>query len=253
MTPESITPHSVYVENICDGLSMSPVGLHRLRSGDIYKPCGYEHATHVRCGACDRVFGLTYGGNIRVHFERDHGMPARTVLDRFNGGEKGQARVEELMRRHRNPWHRPPVTKASKVPDKIRRRIKVNARGCWIWQGGKNIAGYGLVVFDGKSQLVHRLVKRIAYGPIPATLHVCHKCDVPACCNPDHLFVGTPADNARDCRNKGRGRCKLTAPQVVEIRARHAKKATLSELARGYGVSRQTIKSIVTGRTWANV
>jgi hypothetical protein len=56
----------------------------------------------------------------------------------------------------------------------------------------------------GKDVTVHRLVWEEANGPIPDGLHVLHRCDVPACCNIDHLFLGTPADNLRDQIAKGR-------------------------------------------------
>jgi hypothetical protein len=78
--------------------------------------------------------------------------------------------------------------------------------GCWLFEGMVNHNGYGLVVQKGRQERAHRLAWIEAYGPIPDGLFVCHHCDVPACCNPDHLFLGSAADNARDMAAKGRVR-----------------------------------------------
>lgn len=76
--------------------------------------------------------------------------------------------------------------------------------GCLVWQGWKNWKGYGEMGYRGRSWFVHRLVYTLKIGPIPPGMLVCHTCDVRACCDEDHLFLGTEEDNNRDCGNKGR-------------------------------------------------
>lgn len=87
---------------------------------------------------------------------------------------------------------------------------KVNRKdgGCWEWAAGRFSYGYGAFKrrVDGawKQQKAHRLAYEWLVGPIPDGLIVCHACDNPPCCNPDHLFLGTQLDNQRDMIAKGR-------------------------------------------------
>lgn len=89
----------------------------------------------------------------------------------------------------------------------LTKKCSENERGCWIWNGAKVRKGYGRVERAGRGVAVHRLMYTLVHG---ATLTkeqlVCHRCDTPPCCNPDHLFLGTWLDNARDMIAKGRGR-----------------------------------------------
>ena len=89
--------------------------------------------------------------------------------------------------------------------------MPVTESGCWLWLGPHmSQGGYGCFRFDGKNHYAHRAAWELAYGSIPSGLHVCHRCDVPLCVNPAHLFLGTPGDNVRDCRTKGRTRNQNT-------------------------------------------
>lgn len=117
---------------------------------------------------------------------------------------------------------------------------------CWPWRAQINENGYG--VFQGGK--AHRTAFQILKGPIPDGEVVCHRCDNPVCCNPDHLFAGTQLDNVRDMIAKGRNRnalgerhhrAKLTDKQVAEIRASDA---TGAQLAKLYGVAQSTISGI---------
>lgn len=81
--------------------------------------------------------------------------------------------------------------------------IPIPEAGCWLWTAS-TAKGYGQIRIGGKSTSTHRAAYEAFKGPIPTGLHVCHRCDTPICINPDHLFLGTPRDNAQDKVAKGR-------------------------------------------------
>lgn len=85
---------------------------------------------------------------------------------------------------------------------------------CWEWVGNRDKSGYGVLsVGTGKNARAHRLAWEYANGTsVPGDMVVCHVCDNPPCQNPQHLFVGTVADNNADKIAKGRGRSKPTMP-----------------------------------------
>ena len=76
--------------------------------------------------------------------------------------------------------------------------------GCWLWTAAKNKKGYGIFGLGKQTDKAHRIAWRLIVGPIPAGLFVLHKCDVPNCVNPAHLFLGTNLDNVKDMIAKGR-------------------------------------------------
>ena len=85
-----------------------------------------------------------------------------------------------------------------------KRRYAVSDIGCHVWQGTRNQNGYGTFHHKGKNPLAHRLAWSAVNGSIPTGMFVMHKCDNPPCINPEHLMLGTAADNARDMVEKGR-------------------------------------------------
>ncbi|HMC32712.1 MAG TPA: HNH endonuclease [Candidatus Angelobacter sp.] len=111
---------------------------------------------------------------------------------------------------------------------------------------------------QGKRGAAHRIAWMLFRGEIPAAMFVCHTCDIPACVNPDHLFLGTPAMNAADARRKGRIRqgerisaAKLTTVQVQQVLALLAEdRMYMTEIARQFGVCVSTISGIRSGRLW---
>lgn len=75
---------------------------------------------------------------------------------------------------------------------------------CWLWMAGKFHFGHGRFKIRNKNKQAHRVSWEMKNGPIPNGMLVCHKCDVPSCVNPDHLFLGTYKDNMQDSLLKGR-------------------------------------------------
>lgn len=129
---------------------------------------------------------------------------------------------------------------------------------CWEWQG--KLSPYGKFRIGKKMLYSHRVTWEIVNGTIPQEMHVLHSCDNPACCNPNHLFLGSHLDNMRDKVTKNRqhipkgemnGFHKLSNQQIEDIRLRYAMRDILQkELAQQYGVSRQHISAIINRHTW---
>lgn len=118
--------------------------------------------------------------------------------------------------------------------------------GCWLWLKYLDDEGYGRFGKDYKQYAAHRASYEIFRQPIPKNLQVLHKCDTPSCVNPSHLFIGTHADNMKDCHKKGRyskqpKQQKLTDEDRVIIKNVPHYPGINQRLARDFGVSRQLI------------
>lgn len=131
--------------------------------------------------------------------------------------------------------------------------------GCWLWSGASD-RGYGRLRVNGRVYKAHRVAWMVCRGEIPSGTHVCHHCDNPPCCNPDHLFLGSDADNVADKIRKGRMRrgvdmpgAKLDPDKVREIRGRTAAGETQNAIARALGVSPAAISHVLDGRNWKHV
>ena len=142
---------------------------------------------------------------------------------------------------------------------------KVDRRGgneCWEWKGYRALLGYGRVKFRaGETQMSHRIAYLLANGEHPESMFVCHRCDNPPCCNPNHLFLGTHLDNMKDMAAKGRSgsngvigenhaKARFTAETALEVyRSLEPNKV----LAERFGVTAAAVYNIRHGRAWAHV
>lgn len=136
--------------------------------------------------------------------------------------------------------------------------------GCWVWQKALTDGKwrYGVLKRSQVQRRAHR-VSFALWNDIPVDdeglkeLFICHRCDNPPCCNPAHLFAGTPEDNMKDALAKERLRmgershyAKLTLEQVLEIRESDE---THEALGHKYGVSRECIGRVLRNQSWAHV
>ncbi len=132
--------------------------------------------------------------------------------------------------------------------------------GCWLWQGGLDLCGYGKLRVGEDMVLTHRFSYELFHGP--TDLYVMHLCDNPACVRPEHLVAGTQTDNMRDMMKKGRGAdtagskngmAKLTEADIPVICECYRRGSTYEDIAVQYGVSPNSIRLVVKGKTWQKV
>lgn len=137
---------------------------------------------------------------------------------------------------------------------------------CWEWQSNRGIRNYGLFTLSkGKTVRASRFVYELTNGPIPEGMFICHKCDNPPCCNPDHLFLGTPKENTADMIAKGRNlhraargeksaKAKLTEKDVRRIREYYnSGQYKQAELAKMFHMSFNAIHAIVNRTHWKHI
>lgn len=141
--------------------------------------------------------------------------------------------------------------------------------GCWEWPGKRNHDNYGVHRFCGTQRMAHRVAFVLTYGPLLSGQFVCHRCDNPACCRPDHLFAGTHSDNMQDMVAKRRNNwqvmprlvprgeknvnAKLTRKTVLQIVRLRAAGAKPVDLAARFKVTTRTIRRVTHGRAWQHL
>ena len=141
---------------------------------------------------------------------------------------------------------------------------KVNkTETCWIWRGAHSKFGHGRFKIKNHLFSPHRLVFEWFVGVIPNGMLVCHKCDVPACVRPEHLFLGTYTDNLKDAISKNRRQIpkplkgekshlsKLTYNEVVRLRELNENSLLKKkEIASLFNISGRNFRDIAHYRTW---
>ena len=132
--------------------------------------------------------------------------------------------------------------------------------GCWLWRDACDNWGYGHFYIGGRSNQAHRVMYDLVYGPIPEGRVICHRCDVPNCVRPSHLFAGTQRDNIQDAKRKGRvphgerhWQARLTETDVKRIRSLVESGQSQREVAAQFGIGHVEVSRIVHRRRWAHI
>lgn len=135
---------------------------------------------------------------------------------------------------------------------------------CWVWTGAIDKWGYGKFSFFSQGRKCQLVASRFAYtdvkGAIPPGELILHSCDNPTCVNPNHLFAGTHQRNMQEMKARGRAykprgllncNARLKPRDVLRIRGLLAKGEKPGVISSRFHVSRDTVSSIQTGRSWA--
>lgn len=126
---------------------------------------------------------------------------------------------------------------------------------CWIWTGQLDQTGYGVLKYHQKAYKAHRAMWALRNGPIPEGKYACHKCDTPACINPEHIFIGTQGDNMKDAKRKGRTRANRgrSDDEIRMAKAMVRGGMPRSKVAKHFGIDTGSMTRIMQGVLYANV
>ncbi len=178
------------------------------------------------------------------------------------------------------------LNRRTPIEERFWRRVQ-KTDTCWLWTGPKLPKGYGRLGSGGDSapvKLAHRYSWELHFGDIPDDREVCHTCDNPSCVKPEHLWLGTHAENQQDMSRKGRSgatrhperlprgdahglrkhpesilrgarnpRARLTEDQVRMIRQLHAEGIAVDDLATRYEIHRVTVEGIIQRKSWRHI
>lgn len=136
-------------------------------------------------------------------------------------------------------------------------QLAISSSGCWMWLGLLDRKGYGKFYFRGYRWRLHRLVWTWVNGLIPKNKQVCHHCDIPYCCNPKHLFLGTALENSQDavrkdrtCHGEKNHFAKLSFNDVLGILERFHLGSSRRSISEEFGISYSHTVQIINGRKW---
>ena len=116
---------------------------------------------------------------------------------------------------------------------------------CWEWLFAPDRDGYGVFRVNRIAYRAHRVAYSLKYNDIVDHLLVCHKCDNPPCCNPNHLFLGTASDNTKDMQNKKRCKYKYTDEQIKQVHNLRAEGMTYKEISLILMINKQIVRIII--------
>lgn len=103
-------------------------------------------------------------------------------------------------------YQRPETKPFTDLLQSLQQRVRRTEKGCWIWEGPRDDSGYGRTSYEGRAWSAHRLIYTLLVGPIPPRTVLRHACDNPGCVAPEHLTVGTQAENNNDAIQRGRAK-----------------------------------------------
>lgn len=144
--------------------------------------------------------------------------------------------------------------------ERLQKKFTVADNGCWNWNFPRADGRANTFFYRGKPQAAYRAAYQILVGPVPDGMCLLHRCDNGLCVNPSHIFLGDRKDNYHDMVTKGRsniarGEMKKTIAKLSDEIIREIRKSPLNgnQLAKKYGVHRQTIYDVRSGKAWAHV